>query len=227
MAVSGTRTFAPQFAELLAEAFARIQIRGAAITQDHIDEAIRSANLMFVAGVNGGTQQFNLVQSSLTLTAGTATYNLPTGALDIWSAIYRKDDQDTPVWPFSRTDYHRIPDKTNQGRPFNYFVDKGKVGGTLRTVSLWPTPDTTNDELNCWFLMRTQDATSLIEDLSVAYEWFDVYAAELTARLAEKFAPALVGEKRTLAESAYALATTGERERAPVRLRMRGYHRGR
>ncbi len=40
------RTFNPQFAELLSEAFARAEIRPIGVTQEHIEEAIRSANYL-------------------------------------------------------------------------------------------------------------------------------------------------------------------------------------
>jgi hypothetical protein len=227
MSASGTRSFDPQFAELMSEAYARIQIRPLSITQEHIDEGIRSANLMLVSMALYGMGQYQMSQSAISLVQGTATYDLPAGALDIWSAVHRRADLDTPVWPFSRSDYHHIPSKDQEGRPFNYFADRGVVGAATRSVTLWPTPDRTGDELVCWFLMKSQDATGLPENISTSYEYFEAYAANLTARLAEKFAPGMFREKLQLAEMAMQMAQTGNRERAPARMRMRGYTRGR
>jgi len=228
MATSGTRTFNPKFAELLSEAFSRIQIRPAAITQDHIEEAVRSANLMFVSFGNRVQHQFQLQEVTQALTASDPTFDLPVGALDVWSMVVRKDGVDTPVWPMARKDYQRIPDKANEGRPFNFFVERGKVGNALRTVTLWPTPDGTSaDEAIMWVLMRPEDATGLPENISVAWEWFDAYACDLTARLAEKYAPEQYDAKSIMAERAFLTAKGGDRERAPVRMRVRGYSRGR
>ena len=228
MATSGTRTFAPKFAELLSEAFSRILIRPAAITQDHIEEAVRSANLMFVSFSNRVQHQFQLQEVPQALSASDPTFDLPAGALDVWSMVVRKDGQDTPVFPMARKDYQRIPNKANEGRPFNYFVERGKVGNAVRTVTLWPTPDGTSaDEAIMWVLMRPEDATGLPEDISVAWEWFDAYACDLTARLAEKYAPELFEQKTVLATNAYNIAKGADRERAPTRFRMRGYTRGR
>lgn len=228
MATSGTRTFNPKFADLLSEAFSRVLIRSAAVTQDHIDEAIRSANLMFVSFANRVQHQFQLQHVTQALTAADAEYDLPVGALDVWSAVVRKDGQDTPVWPMARVDYQRIPSKTQEGRPFNFFVERGKVGNAQRTITFWPTPDGTSaTEARMWVLMRPEDATGLPENLSVAWEWFDAYASDLTARLAEKYAPEQHADKEAKAERAFLIAKGGDRERSPTRFRMRGYTRGR
>lgn len=228
MATSGTRTFKPKFAELLSESFGRIGIRGAAVTQDHIEEAIRSANLMFVSFGNRVQHQFQLQEVTQALTQSDPTYDLPVGALDVWSMVVRKDGIDTPVWPMARVDYQRIPDKANEGRPFNFFVERGKVGNALRTFTLWPTPDGTSaDSAVMWVLMRPEDATGLPEDISAAWEWFDAYACDLTARLAEKYRPELYDSKAAMAERAFQIAKGGDRERAPTRFKVRGYTRGR
>jgi hypothetical protein len=227
MATSGTRLFNPDFAALLSEAFARCLIRPAVVNQEHIDEAMRSANLTFIKMAAISQQQFQMQEVTLSLVAGTPEYDLPVGALEAWSAVLRKDDQDTPVWPMSRVNYQRIPNKTNEGRPFNYLMERGKVGNDQRTVTLWPVPDTTGDELLVWCVMRPEDVTAMPETLGIAWEWFDAYAAELAQRIARKFAPELVADLKAESNEAVGLAKHSDRERAPLRLRMRGYTRGR
>lgn len=227
MATSGTRLFNPDFSALLSEAFARCLIRPAVVNQEHIDEAVRSGNLTFVSFANRVQHQFQMQSVTIVLTEGVAEYNLPVGALEAWSVVYRKDYQDTPVWPMARNDYMRIPNKANVGRPFNFFMERGKVGNGQRTVTLWPTPDTTGDTLIVWCVMRPQDVTAMPEDIGIAWEWFDAYAADLTARLAEKFAPELHAGKLVLAEKAFEFAKLSDRDRSPTRFRMRGYTKGR
>lgn len=229
MATSGLRTFNPTFAEIMTEAFARIGIRPLTITQEHIDEAIRSANLMLIEFAARGVNQFQLVQTTQALAVADATYDLPAGTIDVWSCIYRHTDgTDTPMWPMSRTDYEYMPDKDNAGRPFHYFVERGAVGNTVRTITLWPVPDAAHaGSVVLWVWRRAEDATGIPETLSTAWEWFDAYAAKLCARMAEKFAPALTEEKSVLGEQAFMLARGFDRERAPARFRMTGYTRGR
>lgn len=227
MTTSGVRLFVPQFADMLSEAFSRVQIRPANVTSEHIDEAIRSANLMLIEFGNKGVHQYQLVESTIAMVAGTATYNLPAGTIDVWHAILRKDNSDTPVWPMARSDYHSLPNKTTAGRPFNYFSERGMVGSGTRTITLWPVPDAA-DSLRVWVWLFAETVEKMSETLSVATEWFDAYAANLTARMAEKFAPALFEQKLALAAQAFMLANRVGRERTSVRMHMTGYsHRRR
>lgn len=227
MTVSAVRSFNPAFAEFLAEAFARIQILGRDIQENHIDEAVRSANFTFVKMANEASAQFQMVAGSVSLVSGTPTYTLPAGLVDIFKMVYRRQGLDTPVWPIGRGDYLNIPDKTNAGRPYNYFLDKGKVGNTQRTITMWPTPDSSVDTLKYWGIYRPTDTTGLPDDIGIAWEFFDAYASDLAMRLAEKYKPDQYGMKAGIAAEALKLAKSGARERAPSRLRMRGYGRRR
>lgn len=227
MATSNQRTFNPQFSEFISEAFARIQIMPREIQQDHIDEAVRSANFTFVRLSNESQAQFQMVRGSLALEAGTAQYELPAGLIDLFSVVHRRDGTDTPVWPISRSDYLNIPDKANEGRAYHYFLDKGKVGNGLRTIDVWPTPENSTDTLEYWGVYRPEDTTGLPDEIGIAWEWFDAYASDLAMRLAEKFRPQLWAQKVDIAAEAIKLAKSGGRERAPARFRMRGYVRSR
>ncbi len=224
MATSGVRTFTPQFADLMTEAFSRVQIRPANVTQEHIDNAIMSANLLLTEFSNRAVNQYQLVQQSVALVDGTASYNLPAGTVDVWHAVVRKDDQDTPVWPMSRSDYHSMPNKDNEGRPFAYFADRSGAPDATRTITLWPVPDGTSaDTLELWLWREAETVVKVNETFGVGRPWFDAYAAGLAKRLARKYAPSLMAELTMEAEEAFMFAKAGDRERAPTRLRMSGY----
>jgi hypothetical protein len=221
------RTFNPQFAEILSEAFSRIEIRPLQVTQEHIDEALRSANFLLTEMTNRGVTQFQLIEQEITLVAGTATYDLMEGALDVWHAVYTRDGSDTPIWPFSRSDYHSIPDKTAAGRSNQYFTDRGKTGNTRRTITLWPVPDRA-DTLNLWVWARADTQTNDISlTAPIAAEFVDAYADGLGKRLAKKFNRLKVSELSKDFEESFGLAFTTARERTPLRIRMRGYTKGR
>lgn len=229
------RTFNPDFSELLSEAFSRIEILPREIAQEHIEEAIRSANFVLTEFANRGVHQYQLVEQSITVVNGTATYDLMDGALDVWHAVYRKDGSDTPLWPFARSVYHAIPDKTAEGRPNQYFCDRGKIGNTRRTITLWPVPDNSIDTLQLWVWARADAQTALSEQTPVAAEFTDAYADGLALRMAKKFNRLKVsdlkkdfyGDPALGLKGSLEIATTASRERAPTRLRMRGYSRGR
>lgn len=225
MATSETRTFDPQFNELLTEAFERIQIQPRDVVQDHIEAALRSANLMLIDFANRGVLAYQLVQATINLEAGEPTYDLPAGTIDAWSVILRRDNQDVPVWPMGRSTYHQLPDKTNTGRPFNYFTDRAKTGLNTRTITLWPVPDRDSDTLELWVWKFAEDAGTMSNTTGIAKEWFDAYAAGLAARLARKYPPKVgtVAELKAEADVAFYIAKGTDRERAPLRIRVRGY----
>lgn len=222
------RTFNPQFADLLSEAFSRTEIRPFTVEQEHIEEAIQSANYLLTQFSNKGVTQYQLVTQVITIVPGQATYDLMEGALDVWHAVYRRNDSDTPIWPFSRSDYHSIPDKDATGRPNQYFSDRGKVGLASRTVTLWPVPDTyPNDELRLWVWCRADTAGEFSADVPITSEFMDAYADGLALRLAKKFNRLKVAELKADFEDSFKIAFSAGRERTPQRLRMRGYTRGR
>jgi hypothetical protein len=222
VSTSGTRIFNPLLADFMSEALSRLQIRGVQITEEHITESVASANYMLAEWMGKGVNQFQLRQVDVALTATEPTYTLAAGTIDVWSAVFRRENRDTPVWPISRSDYESIPDKTNGGdRPIHCFVDKST---NTRTVTLWPVP-TRGDTLRLWTWVRADDQTGIDENGSITFEWQEAYASEMCARLAEKFRPSAYTEKRALADSKFVLAQRGQRERAPTRIRARGYRR--
>lgn len=223
------RTFNPEFSEILSESFSRALIRPMQVTQEHLDDAIRSANFVLTQFTNKGVTQFQLVEQVIPLVSGTATYDLMEGALDAWHVIYRRDGtSDTPVWPIARSDYHSLPDKDATGLSNQYFTERGKVGNVTRTVTLWPVPDRSTDSLSVWVWCRanTQD-NDISLTAPIGVEFIDAYADAIALRVAKKFSPSVVAGLTIDAKESFNIAFSAARERTPVRLRMRGYTRGR
>jgi hypothetical protein len=222
-----TATFNPEFAEILSEAFANCGIRPASVAVEHLDEALRSANLLLVSFSNRGVKQYQLQYRQLAVTSGVTSMTLPTDVLDVWAATLLRDGQETPLWPIARTDYLAIPKKSQTGRIFNYFVDRGKEGTTARVIYVWPTSDRATDVINYWAWVRNSDEVDMNQTSPMSYEWLDAYASELAARMAWKYAPDRVEKLQARADRAFLEARYADRERAPTRFKMRGYVRPR
>lgn len=222
------RDFNPEFSEILSESFSRAGIRPMQVTQEHLDEARRSANFVLTDFTNKGVTQFQLIEQEIDLEAGVATYDLMDGALDAWHVMYRRDgSSDTPVWPIARSDYHALPDKDTSGLSNQYFTERGKTGNTTRTITLWPVPDR-NDTLSVWVWCRADTQTNDISlTAPIAAEFIDAYADAIGLRLAKKFDLSRVPGLTVDARESFNLAFTAARERTPARFRMRGYTRGR
>lgn len=223
------RTFNPEFAEILSESFSRALIRPMQVTQEHLDEALRSANFVLTQFTNLGVTQFQLVEQVIPLVDGTATYDLMEGALDAWHVMYIRDGMsETPVWPMARSDYHSLPDKESPGLANQYFTERGKTGNVTRTITLWPVPDRSTDSLSVWVWCRANTQTNDINlTAPIGVEFIDAYADAIALRMAKKFNPSVVSGLTVDAKESFGIAFSAARERTPVRLRMRGYTRGR
>ena len=81
MATSGSATFNPDFTELAEEAFdkAGVEMRSGY----HLRSARRSLNTMFLEWANRGINLWTVESGTQALTAGTASYTLPSDTIDL------------------------------------------------------------------------------------------------------------------------------------------------
>ena len=165
MATSGTRTFTLYVNEIIEEAYSRIG--GETITGKESSSARRSLNLMLKEWSNRSIQLWSVSESTQTLTSGTANYTLNSYTIDVEEAVISVTNADDTRTDFemeriSRDDYLRIPDKSNSGRPSQYFVDKQLTP----IIYLYPTPDDADT-----FRYKERKA---LEDITAATESVDI-----------------------------------------------------
>ncbi len=178
MASSGVTTFNPEFAEIIDQA---CSISGFNATTGYEYRSARFAtNMLFAEWQNRGLNLWTISSSSTTLTQGTATYNLPADAVDMFEVDIRTDAGNTTLQSdlhmnrISTSVYSSIPNKLTQGRPIQYLVNRL----VTPTITLWPVPDGTQTwTMFFYYLRRVQDAGS---------------NAGYTADMPTRFLPALV-----------------------------------
>lgn len=118
---------------------------------------------------------------------------------------------DIQMYPLSRTDYFVIPNKTTQGRPTSYWID--------RLISpvfyIWPVPDGNGPyELRWKASQQVQDADIISgQTLQVPYRMLESFTADLAAHLAMKVAPAREKDLAGYAAEQWVLASEEDRER--------------
>jgi hypothetical protein len=108
---------------------------------------------------NKGINLWTVESGTLSLTTGTATYTLPADTIDLLETVIRtgsgSNQQDLSINRISVSTYATIPNKNNQGRPIQIYVDRQATP----KVSVWPTPDSsTTYTLAYWRLRRIEDA---------------------------------------------------------------------
>lgn len=189
MAILGTYSyFAPDIAEVLDEAFERCGIAPAAVGNDHIDSAMRSLRLQLNSEwATYGMTQWAILQATQVLTAGDADFDLPTGGIDVMSAVLRRNSADTPMVRMSRTEFLELPNKSDEGRPDRFLVERFY---DKATVTLWRVPENSTDEIVYYYFRQlSKPGDTLQYTLQLPPSVLEAFVAGMAARLAQKHAP--------------------------------------
>lgn len=216
-------------AQAIEDAFERINFDPTALTARHLQSARRSIRLM-LDDWNNDSVDFWKVQSGVQvpLTSGQAYFTPVTGCIDILRIACRRDQYDTPMLIIGADDWFAIPDKLNDwGMPTRLWNERlvaSQIG------HIWPYSENSTDILVYDAMVRFNDSTYLPGDIDVPPLWNEAFVAGLTAKMAEKFAPAQHEVKLQLAGGpfmpggAYGRARIGNRERTDTVMVV---HRGR
>ena len=123
--------------------------------------ARRSLNLMFADFANRGVNLWTLDSGTIPLIQGTATYNLPADTVDLLEHVIRTGSGnastqiDVTITRISNSTYSSIPNKLQQARPIQVWVNRQ----ITPQITVWPTPDQTGVyQFIYWRLRRIQDA---------------------------------------------------------------------
>ena len=131
---------------------------------------------------------------------GTSDATAIYGVDDILEASYRNSSSvDSPLTKISRSEYQALSNKTSEGQPTQYFVQRfiDKV-----TITLYLTPGSTEagNTINYYYVNRIQDAGDYTNDADVPYRFVPCMIAGLAYYLAVKFAPERIQTLKMLYE---------------------------
>ena len=159
MTTSVTAAFNLDLNEVVEEAFERCgsELR----TGYDLRTARRSLNLLFADWANRGVNLWTLDSGTIPLIQGTATYNLPADTVDLLEHVIRTGSGnastqiDVTITRISNSTYSSIPNKLQQARPIQVWVNRQ----ITPQITVWPTPDQTGVyQFIYWRLRRIQDA---------------------------------------------------------------------
>jgi len=221
MAVSGTTEFNLDLTEIVEEAFERAgsEMR----TGYDLRTARRSLNLMFAEWANKGLNMWTFEQGTITLVAGTATYNLPADTVDLLEHVIRTGagnsatQADLTITRISVSTYATIPNKLQQARPIQVWIQRLQ---DIPTITVWPVPDNAQTyTFVYWRLRRIDDAGTGINTMDVPFRFLPCMVAGLAYHLALKVPGG--GERLMVLkqqyDEAWDLASSEDREKAAVR----------
>jgi len=208
MALSGTSDFELDVADYVEEAFERcgLEVR----TGYDLKTAKRSLNLMLAEWANRGLNQWTIKQRSQAVTQGTGNYPVDADVIDILSVIVRRDGTDYSLDRYSREEFLTIPNKTTQGRPSQFFLDRQNTPN----LKLWPVPENSTDVVYYDALTRMQDADTFVNTVDMPFRFYPCLAAGLAYYIAIKRAPQRVQLLKAVYEEEFERAMTEDRDRA-------------
>ena len=216
---SGTTTFEKGFsiADIVEEAYERIGIQG--VSGYQLKGARRSLNIMFQEWANRGLHYWEVANNSITLVQGQSTYTMYRstadgtssatavyGVDDILEASYRNSSSvDYPLNKINRSTYQSYSNKTAQGTPTDYFVQRFIDKVTI-TLYLVPGASEAGNTINYYYAKRIQDAGDYTNDADVPYRFVPCMLAGLAYYLSIKFAPERIQNLKLLYEDELARA---------------------
>jgi len=147
----------PDLPDIFEEAYERAGIE--LNTGYDLRTARRSLNLMLLEWQNRGLNLFTVDQGTLSLTEGTASYDMPADTIDLIEQHIRTgsgtNQIDTNVERISVSTYANQANKNTQGKPTQAFVQR--LASSTK-ITLWPVPD--QDYTLSYFRLRGIDGLS-------------------------------------------------------------------
>jgi hypothetical protein len=212
MTTSGSRDFNLDVADVIEEAYERcgLEIR----TGYDAKTARRSLNLMFADWANRGLNLWTVAQGTTNLIQGTSTYTLGADVVDILEMVLRRDSIDYEVERISRGEYLTFPNKTSQGRPSQFFLNRQ----IQPVITLWQAPENSTDLLIYYYVQRIQDANSLAETTDLPFRFLPCMVAGLAYYLAMKRAPERLQILKAVYEEEFQRAAEEDEDRVSLKL---------
>tara|TARA_E500000318_G_C3562928_1_gene214322 strand:- start:1945 stop:2610 length:666 start_codon:yes stop_codon:yes gene_type:complete len=208
MAVSGSTNFELDVSDYIEEAFERCGLE--VKTGYDLKTAKRSMNLMFAEWANRGLNQWTIVQRTQALTTGTASYALGSDVIDVLSMVVRRNNTDISIEKISRDEFLNIPNKSTEGRPSQFFIDRQ----ITPVLNVWPSPENSTDVVIYDCLTRLDDADTFTNTLDVPFRFYPCLAAGLAYYLAIKRAPDRIQLLKSVYEEEFDRALSEDRDRA-------------
>jgi hypothetical protein len=208
MTVVATATFNLELSDIVEEAFERCgsELR----TGYDLRTARRSLNLLFADWANRGINMWTIEEGSIPMVQGTNTYDLPVDTVDLLEHVIRTNpgvqntQADLTITRISVSTYATIPNKLQQARPIQVWVNRqsgATYAGTTSTtppagvdapkVVVWPTPDqgTALDPYYTfvyWRMRRVHDAGDGSNTMDIPFRFLPCLVAGLSYYMALK-----------------------------------------
>ena len=145
----------------------------------------------------------------------------PSGTLDQSQVVFGNTPTEIPIARLNRDDYMNLPNKTFQGRPLQYWLNRSI---NQPEMNLWPAPQAqfTTAQITAYTKRYVMDVGSLTQELEIPQRWYDAVVYRLASKLADELPQvpdtwAVILDQK--AERAQLEAEAEERDDSPIYLR--------
>ena len=135
-------------------------------------------------------------------------------SVSVLEAVIRRSGSDVGISRISRGDYIDTPDKNTQGRPSHFFVNRQ----VTPTITMWPAPENSTDQLIYYRVRRIQDADSGINTPDIPFRFLPCLTAGLAYFIAMKRSPDRLSFLKAIYEEEFQRAASEDSERTALRL---------
>jgi len=213
MATSGTSTFEPDVADVIEEAYERIGLE--VRTGYDSKTARRSLNLLLQELNNRQINLWKVTEVTVSMVAGSKSYTLDAKVQDITMAVLRRSSIDTRMNRLARDTYQTRPNKAQQGRPSQFYLDR--VNPPVLYVYL--APENSTDEVILQTMQRIEDVGSSQKTLDIPIRFLPAVTAGLSYYLSLKKKPEMAQLMKQIYEEELGRAMEEDRERTSLFLR--------
>tara|TARA_R100000005_G_C4947513_1_gene169410 strand:- start:472 stop:1011 length:540 start_codon:yes stop_codon:yes gene_type:complete len=168
---------------------------------------------MLAEWANRGINLWTVELRTKTLTASTSSYSLDSDLIDILEAVVTESSDSTTdieVDRISRAEYLNISKKSSEGRPVQFFLERG---ASTPTLYLYPTPDSA-DTFKYYGLTKIQDAGDYNDQLEVPTRFLPCLTSGLAYYVSVKKAPERTPLLKQLYEEEWQRASEEDRPRS-------------
>ena len=162
-----------------------------------LTHAARALNRVVKSIDADGQFLWRIVRRTTVTTDGTATFQPATDVLDIdgpMSYVRSGATGRSTIDPMSRDDFMSLADRTSEGIPSAYMVERVLTSNQL-TVTLWPVPDATGDTIEYPVALRAKDFTAGSDTPDFNSKWIACLVYGLTMELAPGYGqPGLIAQ---------------------------------
>ena len=183
MATSGTATFNLSVDELIVEAYERNAV--ASPTGQQLRSARRSLNLLLADLNNRDLHLFKRAQTTFNTVESSTSYTLAGSILDVSDMTIHADGttgSEISVARLTQSEYAALPNKTNEARPSQYYLDRERDAAVLY---LFATPDGVY-KINYYAYNRIEDVGDYTKNLDVPVKFLPAVTTGLAFYLSEK-----------------------------------------